>query len=126
MKILMISPLFPESFWSFKYVLKLIRKKAAFPPLGLLTVAAMLPSKWKKKLIDLNVGKLTNRDILWADYVFIGAMHVQRKSVDEVIKRCKKLNRKIVAGGPLFTMEFKEYIDDIDHFVLNEAEVQKG
>ena len=123
LKILMIAPLFPESFWSFKYLLKLIRKKAAFPPLGLLTVAAMLPSHWVKKLIDVNVEKLTNKDILWADYVFIGAMLVQQKAADEIIKRCKKLNRKIVAGGPLFTMEFKEYIDVVDHFVLNEAEI---
>lgn len=123
LKILMISPLFPESFWSFKYLMKMIRKKAAFPPLGLLTVAAMLPSKWQKKLVDLNVSKLKKRDLIWADYVFIGAMHVQRSSVNDVIIRCKKLNKKIVAGGPLFTMDHADFADDIDHFILNEAEI---
>ena len=73
MKILIVSPIFTDSFWSFKYVLKFIRKKAVFPPLGLLTMAAMLPEKWEKRLVDMNTDKLSNKDIIWADYVFIGA-----------------------------------------------------
>jgi hypothetical protein len=83
--------------------LKFVSKKAAFPPLGLLTVAAMLPGDWEKKLVDMNVTRLTDGDIKWADYVFISAMAVQKKSVKEVIVRCKHLGAKIVAGGPLFT-----------------------
>jgi radical SAM superfamily enzyme YgiQ (UPF0313 family) len=122
MKILMISPLSPDSFWSFKYAIKFLKKKTTFPPLGLLTVAAILPEKWEKKLVDMNTEKLSNKDLLWADYVFIGAMIIHRQSVEQIIKRCKKFNVKIVAGGPLFTMEYADYTDKIDHLVLNEAE----
>ena len=123
MKILMISPLSPDSFWSFKYAIKFLKKKATFPPLGLLTVAALLPDSWEKKLVDMNTTKLSDKDLLWADYVFMGAMVIHRKSVEQVIDRCKKLNVKIVAGGPLFTMEYANYSDKVDHLVLNEAEI---
>src|SRR5512139_2776283 len=71
MKILFVYPEFPDTFWSFKHALKFIRKKAGAPPLGLLTVAAMLPVEWEKKLIDLNVMELTEKDLKWADYVFL-------------------------------------------------------
>ena len=121
MKILFVYPKYPDTFWSFKHALKFISKKASFPPLGLLTVAAMLPEEWEKKLIDMNVSALTEEDLEWADYVFISAMVVQKKSAMEVIRRCKKLGIKVVAGGPLFTTGYEEF-EDIDHFVLNEAE----
>ena len=121
MKILLVYPEFPDTFWSFKHALKFIQKKAAAPPLGLLTVAAMLPLNWEKRLIDLNVMELKEKDLKWADYVFISAMAVQRESVVEVIKRCKAVDKKMVAGGPLFTMEHKQF-PDVDYFVLNEAE----
>ena len=122
MKILLVYPQYPDTFWSFKHALKIISKKAAYPPLGLLTVAAMLPSEWEEKLVDMNVTSLTDEDIRWADYVFISAMVVQRDSVKEVIARCKELGTKLVAGGPLFTTEHEEF-DGVDHFVLNEAEI---
>jgi len=122
MKILLVYPNYPETFWSFTHAIKFISKKAAFPPLGLLTVAAMLPEEWEKKLIDMNVNALSDDDIHWADYVFISAMAVQRESVNEVIARCRKLGTKIVAGGPLFTTGYDEF-EGIDHFVLGEAEV---
>jgi hypothetical protein len=80
MNILLIYPEFPDTFWSFKHALKFIRKKAGAPPLGLLTVAAMLPSVWEKRLTDLNVTELTEEDLAWADYVFVSAMVVQRES----------------------------------------------
>jgi len=121
MKILLVYPKYPDTFWSFKHALKFVSKKASFPPLGLLTVAAMLPEEWEKRLIDMNVSVLTEDDIEWADYVFISAMVVQKKSVQEVIRRCKKLGIKMVAGGPLFTTEYDEF-EDIDHLVLYEAE----
>jgi radical SAM superfamily enzyme YgiQ (UPF0313 family) len=122
MNILLVYPEFPDTFWSFKHALKFIHKKAGSPPLGLLTVAAMLPSAWKKKLVDLNVTGLTDDDLAWADYVFVSAMIVQRESARAVIHRCKTAGIKVVAGGPLFTME-SDAFPEVDHFVLNEAEL---
>lgn len=122
MKILLVYPQYPDTFWSFKHALKFVSKKAAYPPLGLLTVAAMLPQEWEKRLVDMNVTSLTDEDIGWADYVFISAMAVQQNSVREVIARCKNLGTKLVAGGPLFTTGYEEF-DEIDHLVLGEAEV---
>jgi radical SAM superfamily enzyme YgiQ (UPF0313 family) len=122
MNILMVYPKYPDTFWSFKHALKFVSKKASFPPLGLLTVAAMLPKDWNKKLIDMNAVNLKDEDILWADYVFISAMSIQSESADEVIQICKKLDTKIVAGGPLFTSS-SEYYKNVDHLILNEAEI---
>ncbi|MFH1194802.1 MAG: DUF4070 domain-containing protein [bacterium] len=122
MNILLIYPETPATFWSFKDALKFVSKKAAEPPLGLITVAGMLPVEWNKKLIDLNVSKLTDKDIQWADYVFISAMNVHVYSIKEIVRRCNKLGTKIVAGGPLFTTQYRDFLG-IDHFVLNEAEI---
>lgn len=121
MKILLIYPEFPDTFWSFKHALKFIRKKAGAPPLGLLTIAAMLPSGWEKRLVDLNVTDLTHENLTWADYVFVSAMVVQRESVRAILKSCKTVGVKVVAGGPLFTMEHEQF-PEVDYFVLNEAE----
>ena len=122
MNILLVYPEYPDTFWSFKHALKFVSKKASFPPLGLLTVASMLPKDWDKKLIDMNAAKLKDEDILWADYVFISAMSIQSESADEIIHRCKSLGTKIVAGGPLFTSTPGNY-KEVDHLVLNEAEI---
>ena len=122
MKALLIYPEFPDTFWSFKHALGFIRKKAALPPLGLLTVAAMLPEEWPKKVVDMNVTKLTERDLAWADCAFIGGMVVQRNSARQTIVRCKEAGLRVVAGGPLFTSEYDQF-EDVDHFVLNEAEL---
>jgi radical SAM superfamily enzyme YgiQ (UPF0313 family) len=122
MNALLIYPEFPDTFWSFKHALKFIRKKASFPPLGLLTVATMLPEEWSKRLVDVNVTNLTDKDLEWADYVFFSSMVVQRKSAYQLLERCKKAGVKIVAGGPLFTSEHEQF-KDVDHFVLNEAEI---
>ncbi|OAT84997.1 B12-binding domain-containing radical SAM protein [Desulfotomaculum copahuensis] len=122
MKILLAYPRYPESFWSFKHALRFINKKAAHPPLGLLTVAAMLPGAWEKRLIDMNVRPVKDADLKWADYVFISAMTIQRESARELIGRCRSLGVKTVAGGPLFTMEYDEFAE-VDHLVLDEAEI---
>ena len=106
MKILLVYPQYPDTFWSFRHALKLISKKANFPPLGLLTIAAMLPDDWEKRLVDMNVSALSDEDIKWADYVFVSAMVVQSDSAREVFARCNRLNTKVVAGGPLFTTGF--------------------
>jgi radical SAM superfamily enzyme YgiQ (UPF0313 family) len=120
-KILLVYPKYPDTFWGFKHALKFISKKASLPPLGLLTVAAMLPDGWEQRLVDMNVAKLKDGDLLWADYVFLSAMSIQRSSVREVLERCKALGVKVIAGGPLFTSTPEEF-DDVDHLVLNEAE----
>ena len=122
MKILLVYPQYPDTFWSFKYALGFISKKAAYPPLGALTVAAMLPDEWEKKLVDMNTTVLRDEDLKWADYVFISAMDIQRDSVKEVVTRCKKFGVKTVGGGPLFTIGYDEF-DEIDYFVLKEAEI---
>jgi len=124
LKILLVYPQYPDTFWSFKHALKLSHKKALNTPLGPLTVAALLPTEWEKRFVDLNVDKLKDKDIKWADYVFISAMVVQQKSTMEVIQRSRKLNTKVVAGGPLFTTGYKLVdLDEIDHVIRNEAEI---
>ncbi|MBA7687872.1 Hopanoid C-2 methylase [subsurface metagenome] len=122
MKVILVYPRYPDTFWSFKYALKFISKKATHPPLGLLTVATMLPEEWEKKLVDMNVTTLRDKDLEWADFVFVSAMSIQKASVKQVISRCKKMDIKVVAGGPLFTTGYEEF-GDVDYFVLNEAEV---
>ena len=122
MNILLIYPEYPDTFWSFKHALRFVSKQAAQPPLGLLTVASLLPFDWKKRLVDVNVRELKDSDIKWADMVFVGAMIVQKESAHSIISRCKKMGKTIVAGGPAFTNEFLKF-PEVDHFVLGEAEV---
>ena len=86
MNIVLVYPEFPDTFWSFKYALRFVHKKSVSPPLGLLTVAAMLPPEWSLKLVDLNTDRLSRHDLENADYVFISAMNVQRKSVEELVQ----------------------------------------
>ena len=121
MNVLLVYPECPDTFWSYKHALPFARKKAVFPPLGLLTVAAMLPKAWNKRLIDLNITRLTDQDLGWADIAFLGAMTVQRESVGRVIARCRQAGVKTVVGGPLFTVDHNEF-PEVDHFVLKEAE----
>jgi len=122
MRVLLLYPEFPDTFWSFKHALRFIGKAASSPPLGLITVAALLPSTWEKRLVDLNVSRLRDRDIEWADLVMISAMIVQRDSAHELVERCKKAGKRIIAGGPLFLSEWQEF-PLVDHFILNEGEI---
>lgn len=122
MRILLLYPEFPDNFWSFKHALKFIRKLAALPPLGLLTVAEMLPKKWEKRLVDTNVRALRPSDLAWADLVFVSAMIAQRASAESLIARCRAAGKTMVAGGPLFIIDHDSF-PDVDHFVLNEAEI---
>ncbi len=122
MNILMVYPEFPETFWSFKHALSFIGKKASSPPLGLATVAAMLPKDWQIRLVDLNIAKIKPADLQWADFVFVSGMVVQRPSAMKVIQMAKKAGKKVVAGGPLFTSEYENF-PEVDYLVLNEAEI---
>lgn len=125
MKILLIFPETPSTFWSFSNALKFVSKRSSEISLGLLTVAALLPDKWEKRLIDMNVSRLRDKHIKRADYVFITGMDIHRESFNNVVKRCNKLKVKVVAGGPMVTFSHKEFLG-VDHFVLNEAEITLG
>ena len=122
MNILLVYPEVPATFWSFKHALKFINIKSNLPPLGLLTIAPLLPPSWTKRLVDLNVTNLKDTDIEWSDYVFVSGMIVQKKSAMEVISKVKTFKKFVVAGGPLFTNNHTEF-EGVDCFVLNEGEI---
>jgi radical SAM superfamily enzyme YgiQ (UPF0313 family) len=121
MRILLVYPRNPEAFWSFEHSLPFVSKKAAFQPLGLLTLAAMLPQDWEFELVDLNVERLRDKQIQWADFVMVSAMIIHKESVRAIVKRCKALAKPVIAGGPLFTTGHTGF-PEIEHFVLGEAE----
>ncbi len=121
MNILLVSPQTPDTFWSFSHIMRLIRKKAAFPPLGLLTVSAMLPRDWHFRLVDLNVDPLDDTDITWADAVFVSAMIVHESSARQIINRSNAHGKPVVAGGPLFTTGADRF-PEVACCVLGEAE----
>ncbi|HNU91181.1 MAG TPA: B12-binding domain-containing radical SAM protein [Spirochaetota bacterium] len=120
-RVLLVYPEIPATYWSFKYALDFVGKKAVLPPLGLITVAAMLPEEWECRLVDMNVEPLEDEAIEWADMVFVSAMLVQRASFEKVVARVGRLGRCVVAGGPYPTAMHCD-IGGVDHFVLNEAE----
>jgi radical SAM superfamily enzyme YgiQ (UPF0313 family) len=122
LKILLVYPEMPPTYWSLRYALPIIGKKALFPPLGLLTVAALLPADYELTLVDMNVEPLTESAVAGSDLVFTSAMIVQKKSMERVVKLCNELGKPIVAGGP-YPTSCHEEIRGVDHFVLNEAEI---
>lgn len=123
MRALLLNPQVPDTFWGYRHALRIIGRRAAFPPLGLLTVAAMLPKHWELRLIDLNVRRLRPRDLDWADSAWITGMAVQRDAAKKVIAQCRASGGGVrtVAGGPLFTCE-PEAFPEVDHLILDEAE----
>jgi radical SAM superfamily enzyme YgiQ (UPF0313 family) len=121
MKVLLVYPEFPDTYWSFKHALSFEGKQSAFPPLGLLTVSAMLPESWERRLVDMNVRKLKQADVEWADIVFASAMIVQQESLKSVVKLSKALGKRVVVGGPFVTTTLHP-LEGADHVVLGEAE----
>jgi len=121
MKALLINPEFPDTYWSFRHALPFEGKRCAFPPLGLLTVSALLPPDWERRLIDLNVESLKTTDLEWADMIFATAMLVQKDSLKQVVKRCKSLGKRVVLGGPYVTTTIED-LPDADHIFVGEAE----
>ena len=113
---------FPNTFWGFKSILPIIGKKSSMPSLGLLTVAALLPGDWEKRVIDLNIRSITSDDLAWATMAFVSGMTIQRASALKTIPQCKRAGLTVVAGGPLFYHDMESF-GDVDHFVLNEGEV---
>jgi radical SAM superfamily enzyme YgiQ (UPF0313 family) len=121
MKVLFVYPEFPDTYWSFRHALSFEGKQSAFPPLGLLTVSAMLPDAWERRLVDMNVRKLKESDIEWADIVFLSAMIVQKDSLERVVARCKARGKRVVVGGP-YVSTSAEQLPDADHIFVGEAE----
>jgi radical SAM superfamily enzyme YgiQ (UPF0313 family) len=121
MKILLVYPEFPETYWSFSHALWFEGKRSAFPPLGLLTVSALLPHSWERRLVDLNIQSLEPADIEWADLVFCSAMLVQKNSLQSVVKQCQARGKRVVVGGPYVTTS-AEQLPEADHLFLGEAE----
>lgn len=121
-RVLLIYPKIPATYWNLEYTLKFLYYKSVMPPLGLLTIAAMLPSNYEPRIIDLNTTDVSSQDIEEADIVFISAMIIQKDSFHQIVKLCRKNRKTVVAGGPYATSCYKE-IKDVDHFVLNEGEV---
>ncbi|MCC7306544.1 MAG: B12-binding domain-containing radical SAM protein [Acidobacteria bacterium] len=121
MKVLLVYPIFPDTYWSFRHALKIEGKKAPFPPLCLLTVAGMLPKTWERKLVDMNVEELRREDIEWADIVFVSAMIVQKESLEEVVDLVRSMGKRVVAGGP-FVSTSSDKLPAADHIFIGEAE----
>lgn len=121
MKVLLVYPEFPDTYWSFRHALKFEGKRSAFPPLGLLTVSAMLPEAWERRLVDMNVRRLKDSDIEWADLVFTSAMIVQKESLERVVERCKAKGKRVVVGGP-YVSTSAEHLPEADHIFVGEAE----
>ena len=121
MNALLIYPEFPDTYWSFKHALKFLGKRAAQPPLGLMTVAAMLPGNWKKRLVDTNVERLRDRDLDWADVALVSGMHIQRDSLAPIIERCRARGLRTVVGGPIASSLSAQDLK-ADHVVIGEAE----
>ena len=121
MKVLLVYPEFPDTYWSFRHALKFEGKRAAFPPLGLLSVSAMLPEDWDRRLVDMNVETLSPADVEWADIVMVSAMIVQNESLEHVVELCRSMNTKVVVGGP-YVSTSADRMPDADHIFIGEAE----
>jgi radical SAM superfamily enzyme YgiQ (UPF0313 family) len=122
LKVLMIWPKIPESFWGFQGMLALIPEKTSMPPLGLLTVAALCPKNWTLRLIDQALEDVTDADILWADLVMVSGMHVQELEVRQTLTRARRLGRRTMVGGPYASSEPKVLLNFADHVVVGEPD----
>jgi radical SAM superfamily enzyme YgiQ (UPF0313 family) len=121
MNALLVYPKFPDTYWSFRYALSFQGKRAAQPPLGLMTVAALLPASWNKRLIDTNVERLRDSDLAWADVVLLSGMHVQQEHLISIVRRCRALSIRTVVGGPIASSIAATELG-ADHVVIGEAE----
>src|SRR5262249_7244748 len=100
MRVLLLYPQFPPSFWSFDKTIEMLGKKAMLPPLGLVTIAALLPQEWEFKLVDRNVRNVTEEEWAWADMVMLSAMIVQKADLHAQIRAAKRRGKPVVIGGP--------------------------
>jgi radical SAM superfamily enzyme YgiQ (UPF0313 family) len=121
-RILMVYPEIPPTYWSYKYALPFLGYRATMPPLGLITIAAMLPDHYEVRLLDMNIDRLKREDIIDADIVFISAMIIQKDSFQKVVEICNECGTPVAAGGPYPTSSYQN-IQGVDYFILNEGEM---
>src|SRR5688572_22804285 len=100
MRILLVSPEFPVTYWGLQHGLRAAGKRASLPPLGLITVAALLPQTWELRLVDMNIQPLEDEELRWADAVLVGGMLIQAPSMRQALSRARALGRRTVVGGP--------------------------
>src|ERR1700680_1166695 len=122
LKVLMVWPKFPASFWGFEGVLEMLPERAMTPPLGLITVAALCPATWNLRLIDHAFEELRDEDLLWADLVMISAMHAQHADARAILARARALGRRTFIGGPWASSDPEAVLADADHVLVGEAE----
>ncbi len=122
LKVLMVWPSFPPSFWGFEGVLQIIPERAMTPPLGLITVAALCPESWEIRLIDHAFDELRDEDLEWASLVMVSAMHAQRADALVVLARARALGRRTFVGGPWASTDPEAALLAADHVMVGEAE----
>jgi radical SAM superfamily enzyme YgiQ (UPF0313 family) len=122
LKVLMIWPRFPPSFWGFDAVMDLTSEESTTPPLGLLTIAALCPKNWKLRLVDRSFEELLDSDILWADLVMVSGMHVQKDEIRETLLRARVLGKRTMIGGPYASSEPQVLLRVADHVVVGEPD----
>jgi radical SAM superfamily enzyme YgiQ (UPF0313 family) len=121
-KVLMVWPSFPPSFWGFEGVLEMIPERAMTPPLGLITVAALCPATWQIRLIDHAFEELRDEDLKWADLVMVSAMHAQRADALLILGRARAFNKRTFVGGPWSSTDPEAALAVADHVMVGEAE----
>ena len=121
MNALLVYPRFPDTYWSFRHALSFQGKRAAQPPLGLMTVAALLPASWNKRLIDTNVERLKDSDLAWAGVVLLSGMHIQQEHLVSIVRICRARGLRTVVGGPIASSLPAAGLE-ADHVVIGEAE----
>jgi radical SAM superfamily enzyme YgiQ (UPF0313 family) len=117
----LIYPEFLDTFWTFKHASKFLGKRTAQPPLGLMTVAALLPRAWKKRLVDTNVERLRDCDLVRADVALVSGMRIQRHSLVDIVERCRARGLRTVVVGPIASSLSEEDLK-ADHVVIGEEE----
>ncbi|WRH68318.1 MAG: DUF4070 domain-containing protein [Planktothrix sp. GU0601_MAG3] len=124
MKTLLIYPQFPPTFWSYEKILELVDRKVLLPPLGLITVAAILPQTWEFKLVDRNITAVTQAEWDWAELVILSGMIVQKVDFIDQIKEAKRRGKLVAVGGPYPTSVPHEIEDSgADFLILDEGEI---
>ncbi len=124
MRALLVYPQFPKTFWSYEKILELVNRKVLLPPLGLITVAAILPQTWEFKLVDRNIRAVTDDEWQWADIVIMSGMIVQKADMLDQIAIAKRYGKRVAVGGPYPTsMPQDMEAAGVDYLILDEGEI---